>query len=134
MRRDGTVRLAYVAAPFAARTNVDINRNVERALTICRWALSQGYAPICIHPTVQRGGYGFDGDPVAREKGLTAACALAAWVGSTDGVLLMLETDPSTVSAGVAREWAAFLDAGGKTVIRDSWFGWAGRVPEPPLP
>ncbi len=95
---------AYIAGPFAG----DVARNTARACALSRWAVANGYAPVCVHPGVVAGAYGDDNDPAERERGLAVCVALVGLVARRFGVMLVILRDDGTPSSGTAREVEAW--------------------------
>lgn len=125
-----TLPIAYIAAPFAARTKRGRVRNTLRAIALGKLAHRTGFAPIVVHPSLERL-YGDDGDAPARRAGLAANCAIvdgiAALAESEIWVLALTKTPQSVrITDGCRAEVETWqLTRGGQGLRLETWAGFA---------
>lgn len=110
----------WIAAPYAdydhaAGVLAKVEKNVSDAVAFAFRYTSANYAPICIHPAIQAGAYGNDGDDSDRAQGLAVSRALVRLIASDPlGVFVLLLRRDGTISPGCLFELCVFLGACGE--------------------
>lgn len=109
--------LSYVAAPYAAETPELVAWNIARAVLIARVLVSEGRAPVVVHPTIAPV-FGEE-TPAARAVGIACDCAIVSAVAARSGAeFVALLRDDDTCSTGMSEEYAAWCDVR-RQVLRD---------------
>lgn len=114
----------YIAGPLAAGTLAERQEHYRRIVALTRYAIRQGFAPVCPHLTigVPLGWPEVGESPEARVVGLEASMALLDAVVSSDGVVWALRRDDGSLSAGTEAEveWAS----GAASLVSGTWAEW----------
>lgn len=127
----------YIAAPYAAPTPEGIAENVRRACLLARYAVSQGLAPVVLHPAIAAGAYGDEASPEERERGLQCAVEIARTVAAAGGRLWLIMSPHRDVSEGSALELVQFMQYACRTIPWDitlsmrTWAEWAVEITFP---
>ena len=100
----------YIAGPLAADTLAERREHYRRIVALTRYAIRQGFAPVCPHLTigVPMGWPEVGESPEARAAGLETSMALLGAVVGAGGVVWALRRDDGSLSAGTEAEvaWA----------------------------
>ncbi len=109
--------LSYVCAPYAGETPALVEWNIARAVLLARLVVSDGRAPVIVHPVIAP----VYGEETAANRAIGLACdvaivsAVAARSGSEFVALLR---DDDTCSAGMSQEYGAWCEVR-RQVLRD---------------
>lgn len=106
------MRVIYIAGPLGADCPEGIAENIRMAELLGSIAAKWGYAPIVVHSNAERL-YGQDGDPLARDRGITADLAIVRVVAQEAGGLWIRLRPDGSLSTGTGKELQDFLLAGG---------------------
>ena len=99
--------LSYIAAPYAAETPALLAWNVARAVLLARLVVSEGRAPVIVHPVIAPV-FGPE-TPASRAIGIDCDCAIVSAVAARNGSeFVALLRDDDTCSSGMSDEYAAW--------------------------
>ena len=109
--------LSYIAAPYAAETPELVAWNVARAVLLARMVVSEGRAPVLVHPAIAPV-YG-DETPASRAVGIACDVAIVSAVAARHGSeFVALLRDDDTCSSGMSQEYGAWCDVR-RQILRD---------------
>lgn len=92
--------MIYIAGPYRAPTELEVERNVRRAVALGQYAARRGYTPIVPHAMGRMGVYGPDDVPSTHELAIRCGTAVAREVTA----LWAIQRDDGTLSEGTALE------------------------------
>ena len=109
--------LSYIAAPYAAGSPALVAWNVARAVLLARLVVSEGRAPVIVHPAIAPV-FGAE-TPASRAIGIACDVAIVGAVAGRHGSeFVALLRDDDTCSSGMSEEYSAWCDVR-RQVLRD---------------
>ena len=117
--------VCFIAAPYAARTQLGEADNIRRAEALGRLAVALGYVPVVVHSNGERL-YGPDTHPESRAVALSCSTALVRQLATLprSGMYVLLR-DNGTMSNGVAAEVSDWQQTGDPDAITSkTWDDW----------